>query len=253
MPAPPCPPLLRAAVLPSRPRALAALARSLAAAALAASAAGCLVIEPPEYKEPARTAPVLTPTFPPVFLPIHITEQDTLKEFEATVLSEDNGDPVQVALYIDYGKRTPWNSPYLRNTTPGWIEPGTIAGGPRPVLLRWLLSQMNLPDAAETAADRCHTITMMATHAFNQRAGGCVCPEDPKDMSAITWQIIDCDPNEPHDPSNPDDIPCPESCPPLNCQLTECLFCDDPELRDARCDGSEASAAWTLETDDRSR
>lgn len=253
MPAPPCPRRPRSAAVALRPRAAAVLARSAAAAALVASGTGCLVLEPPEYQEPPRTAPVLTAMFPPVYLPIYITEQDTVKEFGATVLSEDNGAPVQVALYIDYGKKTPWNSPYLRHTTPQTVvEPGTIASGQRPFVVRWNLKQMNLPDAAETATDRCHTLTLMASHAFNQRAGECVCPEDPKDMSSITWQIIDCDPNEPHDPSNPDDIPCPSSCPPLNCQVTECRFCDDPELRNAKCDGSDAASPWYIGGDDRS-
>ncbi|WP_437290065.1 hypothetical protein [Sorangium sp. So ce406] len=217
MTVPPCHPPVRAAALAARPRFAAALARSLATAALAASAAGCLVISPPEYDHPSKTAPVLTEPFPPPHIPIHIDEQDVRKSFSASVLSEDNGQPVEVALYVDYGRRSPDGSAYRRLRAPWSVGAGTIAGGQRSFTLEWSVEGMNLPSDGETPERECHTITMMASHDFNQ----CYCPADPEDMGSITWQLIKCDPNEPG---------CPGSCPPLDCEKTPCRFCDDPDF-----------------------
>ncbi|WP_437970075.1 hypothetical protein WMF04_12585 [Sorangium sp. So ce260] len=219
MTAPPCPSLLRAAVLAARPCSSAALARSLGAAALAVSATGCLVISPPEYEHPEQTAPVLTAVFPPPHMPVYINEEQIL--FGATVLSEDDGDPVQVALYIDYGKRTRAGKPFRRIVGP-WLKggTGTIAGGQRPFTFGWVLDEDPLPTDGMTPERECHTITMVASHAFDSER--CNCPTDPDDTSWLTWQVINCDPNEPT---------CPTLCPALNCEATPCIFCDDPSLQ----------------------
>ncbi|WP_437736358.1 hypothetical protein [Sorangium sp. So ce1335] len=222
MTAPPCPPLPRAAALAAGPRIAAAVARSLAAAALAASTAGCLVISPPEYDHPPTTAPVLTAVFPPPYLPIHVDGLDASQDFSATVLSEDNGDPVLLAFYIDYGRRSPGGNPYRRfQPVPHQVAAATIAGGPRSFTVSWTNDGLPLPTDGVTPERECHTITLMASHAFNP----CYCPADPDDMSSLTWQFINCDPNDPA---------CPESCPALDCETTPCLFCDDPEFQ-AEC------------------
>ncbi|MGK3981411.1 hypothetical protein WME99_00130 [Sorangium sp. So ce136] len=217
--APPCIPLRRAAASAARPRPSAALARSLAAAALAASATGCLVISPPEYDEPSQTGPVLTAVFPPQHIPIHIVGPRVVTDLGVTVLSEDNGDPVLVALYIDYGRRSLSEKPYRLNTTPREIGAGTIADGQRPFTIPWDTYDFNLPTDGTTPEKACHTITLMASHDFNE----CICPADTDDMSSLTWQVINCDPNEPG---------CPAACPALDCggsDAAECLFCDTPE------------------------
>ncbi|WP_437838449.1 hypothetical protein [Sorangium sp. So ce1153] len=217
--APPSLPLRRAAASAARPRSSAALARSLAAAALAASATGCLVISPPEYDEPSQTGPVLTAVFPPQHIPIHIVGPRVVTDLGVTVLSEDNGDPVLVTLYIDYGRRSLREEPYRLHTTPRELEAGTIADGQRPFTIPWDTYELNLPTDGMTPERECHTITLMASHDFN----GCICPADPDDMSSLTWQVINCDPNEPG---------CPAACPALDCggiDAAECLFCDTPE------------------------
>ncbi|WP_437817598.1 hypothetical protein [Sorangium sp. So ce1078] len=215
MTAPPCPSLLRVAFLAARSRSSAALARSLGAAALAVSATGCLVISPPEYEHPEKTAPVLTAVFPPPHLPVYIDNQDIFKEFGATVLSEDNGDPVEAYLYLDYGKGLD-GYPYKRIMGPTSIEAGTIAGGQRPISVRWVRNVDPIPTDGE-----CHTITMVASHAFNDER--CDCPADLDDTSWLTWQVINCDPNE---------QTCQASCPALNCETTPCIFCDNSSLED---------------------
>ncbi|WP_437281214.1 hypothetical protein WME90_11835 [Sorangium sp. So ce375] len=224
--APSRPSHVRAAVLAARPRSSAALARSLAAAALAVSTAGCLVISPPEYEHPEQTAPVLTAVYPPPHIPVFIGEQSgNFKVFGATVLSEDNGTPLTAVLYIDYGRRSSGRLPFpfRRITIPREFPPGTIAGGQRLIELTWD-ENAPMPSEGKTPEEKeCHTITMIASHAFND----CSCPDDPDDKSTLTWQIIHCDPNEPT---------CPKSCPALDCETTPCVFCDDPSLKDG-CTG----------------
>ncbi|WP_437592458.1 hypothetical protein [Sorangium sp. So ce1000] len=217
--APSRPSLRLAAVLAARPRCSAALVRSLAAA-LAVSATGCLVISPPEYEHPEQTAPVLSAVFPPQHIPVYIVEnRDTFKDFGITVLSEDNGAPVQLAMYIDYGRRSRLGRPFRRVTTPFPISAGTIAGGQRSTTITWAPEWLELPTDGMTPERECHTLTVMASHALN----ACDCPADPNDMSSLTWQLIHCDPNEPT---------CPESCPALDCEATPCLFCNDPSLQE---------------------
>ncbi|WP_437758481.1 hypothetical protein [Sorangium sp. So ce1389] len=221
--APPCLPLRRAAASAARPCPSAALARSLAAAALAASATGCLVLSPPEYDEPAKTAPVLTAVFPPQHIPIHIVGQRVVKDLGVTVLSEDNGDPVLITLYIDHGRRSLSEKPYRKFMIMKEVEAGTIAGGQRPFTIPWDTYDFNLPTDGMTPEKECHTITLMASHDLN----GCFCPADPDDMSSLTWQVINCDANEPG---------CPAECPALDCggsDAAECLFCDTPEYLDS--------------------
>lgn len=223
--APSRPSLRRAPVLAALPRCSAALVRSLAAAALAASTTGCLVLAPPDYEHPEQTAPVLSAVFPPPHLPIHINERDIVN-FSVTVLSEDNGDPVQTALYIDYGKRSRFGMPYRRGeVSPKSIAAGTIAGGQRAITVELDLDTMTIPTEGVTPEKECHTLTVTASHAFN----GCRCPTDPEDMSSLTWQLIHCDPNDPA---------CPASCPVLDCKTTPCLFCDDPSLQDGCVDAN---------------
>ncbi|WP_437552129.1 hypothetical protein WME97_12440 [Sorangium sp. So ce367] len=219
--APSRPPLRRAPVLAARPRYSAALVRSFAAAAIVTSTTGCLVLEPPTYEHPEQTAPVLSAVFPPPHLPIHIIPgREGILNLSLTVLSEDNGDPVQTAQYIDYGRRSRFGRPYRRGeVSPGSIAAGTIEGGQRAFTIELDFDSFTLPTDGVTPEKECHTLTLTASHAFT----GCRCPADPEDMSSLTWQLIHCDPNDPA---------CPASCPAMDCKATPCLFCDDPSLDD---------------------
>ncbi|WP_437801354.1 hypothetical protein [Sorangium sp. So ce693] len=219
----------RAAAFAARSRCPAALVRSLAAAALAASTTGCLVVSPPVYEHPEQTAPVLTAVSPLPHRPIHVTPEDKSnyrsKDFVATVLSEDSGDPVRIALYVDYGSRTSedYPYPYRRFAELPSFPAGAIADGQRVITATLNFGLVAFPNDGATPVRECHTVTMVATHALN--ANKCNCPDNPDDMGLLTWQIIDCDPSEPT---------CPKSCPPLDCETIPCLFCDDPSLED-RC------------------
>src|SRR5262249_13893848 len=156
--------------------------------------------------------------------PVHIDPQDLqdkIKDFGATVLSEDNGDPVQVALYIDYGRRTSEKYPYRRIVDQPSVAAGDTARGRPPLPPPLGPKPLSLPNDGVTPERECHTLTVMASHAFNKNK--CNCPDDPDDMSWITWQIIYCDPDEPT---------CPTLCPALDCEATSCLFCDDPSIEE---------------------
>jgi hypothetical protein len=185
------------------------LARSSLPIAVAMSGTACLVVSPPEYEEPKRSAPFLIAeeAFPNLRKTVEVLETDAFVEFGGAVLSEDNGAPVEVALYIDYGQSNAAGHPYKNRVYPFEpILPGTIADGPRKFQgKRWYL------DSAPVAAG-CHTITMMASHEF----GATVCPVDIDDSSFLVWQIAKCDANG----------DCPTDCEPLDCS-DQCPSCAD--------------------------
>jgi len=160
--------------------------------------AGCADDE----REPRRTAPILVgaEAFPDLRAPIIVDNSTQYVEFGAAVLSEDNGTPVEIALYIDYGRPNAAGHPYKNRVYPFEpILPGTLADGPRPFGgKRWYL------DSAPVAAG-CHTVTMMASHEFNSS----VCPHDMDDSDLLVWQVVRCD---------FDGGPCPSTCEMQACE-----------------------------------
>lgn len=195
------------------------LARSslLALAVMASSA--CLVIAPPSYEEPQRTAPFLiaSDAFPTLLKTIDVDELTQLVEFGGAVLSEDTGNPVHIALYIDYGQPNAAGLPYKNRVYPFEpIAPGTIADGPRKFQgKKWYLDSVSISPG-------CHTVTMIASHEFNAS----VCPVDVGDSSSLSWQVIRCDQG---------DGSCPTECPPLDCG-EQCPSCET-FAADAGADG----------------
>ncbi|WP_437586379.1 hypothetical protein [Sorangium sp. So ce1000] len=193
-------------------RAAASVARALSSAALttlALFASGCLILSSSDHETPPQTAPYLisSAASPSQLQVVYIHEQDAL-DFGAAVLSEDHGVDVEIALYIDYGVRNSAGQPYRNHVYPfPVIEAGTMADGQRPFVRRWFLDSPSVTEG-------CHTLTMVASHAFDTD----VCPVDLKDMSSLTWQLINCDPDDPS---------CPKSCPELACAASKCPSCAD--------------------------
>jgi hypothetical protein len=187
------------------------LAQSSLLVGITMSSTACLVVSPPEYEQPKRTAPFLVAeeAYPILEKTIEVDDTEGFVEFGGAVLSEDNGAPVEVALYIDYGQSNAAGHPYKNRVYPFEpILPGTIADGPRKFQgKRWYL------DSAPVAAG-CHTITMMASHEF----GANVCPLSVDDSSFLVWRIAKCD-------ANGND--CPAHCEPLECSKP-CPSCADP-------------------------
>jgi hypothetical protein len=172
------------------------------------SSSACLVVSPPEYEKPERTAPFLVPSeaFPDLRSTILVDEDDESQEFGGAVVSEDNGLPVQLALYIDYGHINAAELPYRNVIYP--FEPipaGTLADGPRKFQgKRWHFGVIPLTVG-------CHTATLMATHEFDAK----VCPADIGDSSFLVWQVIRCE----------DATTCAESCEPIDCAKDLCATC----------------------------
>jgi hypothetical protein len=161
-----------------------ALARPSLCLLLAVMPAGCLVTSVPEFEEPPQTPPFLIASTadPDLREFVLVVDGDDKTEFSASVISEDRGEPVQVALYIDYGVANAADHPFRRSIAefPD-IPPATFADGQRPVNTQWY------QDSADVL-NGCHTITMMVTHAFDFLN----CPKSLSDSSHLTWKILRC-------------------------------------------------------------
>jgi hypothetical protein len=180
------------------------------------SCSACLVLSPPEYESPPQTAPYLiaTAASPPIKQIITIDDKTKSVEFSGSVLSEDNGVPVELALYIDFGQCNAANEPYKRKVYPlPKIAAGTIADGPRPFFgKKWFM------ESVPVANDGCHTVTMMVSHKFND----IVCPADLNDSSLLTWQVVQCG----EDPSA-----CPTTCAEPEYPSSRCAPCDSEDAQ----------------------
>ncbi|HRI69774.1 MAG TPA: hypothetical protein PK156_36345 [Polyangium sp.] len=171
---------------------------------LASFASGCLVTADPATYEPTQSPPMIVASGlnPDPRGILRIGGDEGAEEFgiTASILSEDKGESVKVALYVDYGVLNGLSQPFSA-IVQAWpdLEAGTLAEGPRPLLgLRWV-------DGIVGIQPGCHRLTLMATHAFDATTR---CPVNLNDSSQITWHFRQCDIGE-----------CPESlvdCPPID-------------------------------------
>lgn len=155
-------------------------------------ASGCLVTADPVTYEPTQSPPILvTSGLSPDPRGILLVGGDEgQKEFgiTASVVSEDSGANVKVALYVDYGFTNALKQPfrYSLQTFPE-LSPGTLANGPRPLLgIHWV-------DGILPILPGCHRLTLVATHAFDTASG---CPKNLNDSSQVTWHFRQCDVGE---------------------------------------------------------
>jgi hypothetical protein len=181
---------------------------SLGMIALAMLSSACLVTSTPTYKEPTQTPPQLLASLasPPLLQPVVVDKEGMQAppvKFDASILSEDGVDDAGVArsitveLLLDYGVPNVICQPFqervdIRTNIPA----GTLAEGPRalPTMI-WL--------AATTVLNPgCHTITMLASHEFDDSTD---CPVDQRDSSQLTWFVDVCDSTSATDPC----APCP--------------------------------------------
>ncbi len=184
------------------------------AVVLTTMSAGCLVPSTTEFSEPEQTPPFLlgATADPDAREFLVVVDGESRKDFTASILSEDRGEPVQIALYIDYGRPNVAGQPF-KNAITNFpeIAPGTMSDGPRAAHAQWF------PDIHPVNYG-CHTITMMATHAFDFLD----CPKRLSDSSQLVWKVVRCASTETCDPIPVDDplVGCPsaeqaplESCP----------------------------------------
>jgi hypothetical protein len=187
----------------------------LAVPALVASllhAAGCLITQAPQFREPPVTAPFLVPgAATPPASEVVVVDLSTMPvtaisvTFSAPVISEDDqpdspGPDAQIEanLLIDYGMTAADGKPYR----PPLILGNTLDAG----MLDETMGRM--ATALWTQVDHllepgCHTATLMVSHQWTNPA---VCPVCADDIGSITWLLFLCDgtvpagmPNSCHD------------------------------------------------------
>lgn len=182
----------------------------------------CLVTSTSEFEEPKQTAPFLLSSTadPDIREFVVIVDSESRKDFKAFIVSEDRGQPVKVALYIDYGKPNTYGQPFRDALTafPD-IPPGSLSDGQRQV-------QAQLDSS--TLENGCHTVTMVVTHEFNYLA----CPKNPADSTQLVWKVLRCKSRETCDLISINDpaLMCPssEQGPLASCELTS----TDPDAGD---------------------
>ncbi|HLV66093.1 MAG TPA: hypothetical protein VKY73_09780 [Polyangiaceae bacterium] len=128
---------------------------------LSVLAPGCLVADPPEYREPPRTPPILDlVAAKPLISEIIVRDTrtgldaDRVIEFVVPLRSEDNDEYVWWAFHIDYGFAPP--SETLIGV-PQRITPSTFDDVSRSINYKW-----DIPSVAYRAG--CHTITLVVSH-----------------------------------------------------------------------------------------
>lgn len=177
-------PLKNGAFGPRSPRLFQALARPSLCFLLAIMPSACLVTSVPEYDEPAQTPPFLVAAkaAPDIREFVFVLDGEQRIDFSAAVLSEDRGEPVHVALYIDYGQENAAGNPFKRSLAAfPTIPPGTLSEGARDFNVSWYLD-------SDDVSHGCHSITMMVTHEFDFRN----CPMRLADSSHLVWNILRC-------------------------------------------------------------
>jgi len=112
------------------------MAQTSLCAFLAIMSPACLVTSTTDFPEPEQTPPFLVASSadPDIREFLIVVDGESRKDFTASLLSEDRGQPVQIALYIDYGRSNVAGQPFKNAiTTFPDIPAGTFSDGPRPV------------------------------------------------------------------------------------------------------------------------
>lgn len=158
--------------------------RSLRALAIMCASTGCIVADPPEYREPIRTRPLLevykaspattdivvwTPASAPV---------GGFIIFTIPVRSEDAGEDLSAVSFIDYGAGRA-EKPYL----PQNITASTYDNA-RNIQFKW--------NPTTTSSDGCHVFSIIVAHrsSFNPQDTNHLLPDRAGDDAAIvSWWI----------------------------------------------------------------
>ena len=186
----------------SRRNAWSTLAQSsLCLLALTMAFTGCLVTSTPDFTPPKRTRPFLVPaSADPDTRTVQIFDAPQGAaglpfSFSADVVSDDQGQQVLVALYIDYGKPNPADQPFADPITSfAPVKPGTMAD----TTVRRAVAKGKL---AHPLKPGCHTATLVVTHQLDNAT---LCPACLNDSTQITWPLYRCDSLESPDACNPD-------------------------------------------------
>jgi hypothetical protein len=178
-------------------REIARLARgSLPLGLIVALAPACLVLSTPDDVPPVEKTPpflIADRATPNLRELIDIDLGATLPDdfgpelFSAFVVSEDDGDDVDVYLFIDYGfPDNPDGFPFLKKVNQVTVPASTLSDRTRQVTF-----SQNIAKSLQFLGG-CHNVTMIATHDF----AGNDCPRCMTDSSQLTWQVRVCSSNQ---------------------------------------------------------
>ncbi len=170
-------------------RSYAVLARnSLLVLLMTSSSSACLVTADPDFTGPERTAPLLieSPLKPTRSISEVVKEAGVWPtiNFQASLVSEDVGENVQVILALNYGTTITPEGPADLYPDNKQLDASTMDAGPREVSLTWT------PSGDEKRA--CNSITMYATHALLNITNKRKCPKSPEDASYLSWFVVLC-------------------------------------------------------------
>ncbi|MFO0756787.1 MAG: hypothetical protein U0359_09860 [Byssovorax sp.] len=158
----------------------------------------CLVTSTPSFDPPQQTRPFLVPSSadpdPRGILIVDSLNLPTYFEFTANVVSNDANEKVDLKLYLDYGFTNVAGQPFRKSIgSPASLDASTMDNDKRPpARIKWY-------PGLEPIDMGCHTMTLIASHHFDDTME---CPVCRNDSSQITWPVFRCD------SSNPIDTPC---------------------------------------------
>ncbi len=147
--------------------------------------ASCIVADPPEYRVPGRTRPVLNvySAVPPttkvllVFTPKPGMGQSTAVRFNVPIQSEDAGEYLRALFFLDYG--TPGESKLLGQTIP----PSTYDNTGRSATLPWVPTRVSAG---------CHFVTLVVAHTSSFQTNDDDHLDTAKadeDAALVTWTV----------------------------------------------------------------
>jgi hypothetical protein len=163
----------RRALRTPRRSAFSALARLSLMGVTVSMAAGCLIEDPPPYREPQRTRPDLdTTTATPPLDQVIVRQTGDLIEFKIKVVSEDAGDRLLGVLQLDMGSPTEDD-----NLESAFVPASTLDDTDRQLTIPWEVSPFITPG--------CHRFTLRVSHASNFTHIPDVL--DPTDVAHAYW------------------------------------------------------------------
>jgi hypothetical protein len=175
--------------------------------ALALASASCLVTESPDFQPVGRGRPQLLPSeLLPTTEVIKKTMGEPIPAFPVKYISEDAGERLQFTLLVDYGT-PPGNAPNQPYRYSQWTRPAERACTATEVCT----AELPAWTGDSNDAPGCHTLTLVATHAFFGFSPYERCPKSADDADTLTWVVFLCE--------------APSSCPDL---ANGCLADDTP-------------------------
>jgi len=159
----------------------------LVTALVPAFTSGCIVAEAPDYGPSQRTPIYLSEPHPsPSNLQILNDSQNgpQMISFGVTLRSEDAGERVISAMYIDY-KHLPAYQPQKH------YHPASTFDNPRPIIYPIFASDFDRYDGA------CHSLTLMLVHESGWDDRNDVPIGTPSDVATMTWFTSVNDMNSP--------------------------------------------------------